>query len=215
MQAVLKHASGTELVFAIDSNARSTTWHDVLTNKRDKSLEEFLIANHLHIANEESCNTTFQTYRRASNIDLTIFNNSATKYLQGWVVYDRESCSYHNIIQYALGDELFQLTESNNSGKRYKVTQENMGKFLAKILQTLEHKSKGTGTEDKEVDRLEEILCQGVIRTPNIEAAVEELQEVLQQACRSSLTQMGTIGKALRHKPIPWWNQTLQPRERK
>jgi len=148
MQAVLKHASGTEMVFAIDSNARSTIWPDVLTNKRGKRMEEFLIGNHLHIANEESCNTTFQTSRGTSNIDLTIFNNSAIKYLQGWAVYDRESCSDH-IIQYALGDELFQLTESNNAGKRYTVTQENMGKFKAKVLQTLEQNTKGQGRKKK------------------------------------------------------------------
>ena len=83
MQAVLVHVSGTGTVFAIESNARSKTWHDVLTNKRCKKLEGFLIGNHLHIANEESCNTTFQTSRVASNIYLTIFNNSANKYLQG------------------------------------------------------------------------------------------------------------------------------------
>jgi len=41
MQAVTAHAKGTGIVFAIDSNARSTTWHDVLTNKRGKKMEEF------------------------------------------------------------------------------------------------------------------------------------------------------------------------------
>ena len=95
MDAVLKHANGSGAIFSIDSNARSTTWHDVLIG--GKKLEEFLIGNHLHIANEESCNTTFQTTRGASNIDLTIFNNTAIKYLQDWAVYDRESCSDHNI----------------------------------------------------------------------------------------------------------------------
>jgi len=47
-----------------------------------------------------------------------IFNNTAIKYLQDWAVYGGESCSDH-IIQYALGDEAFQATESNISGKRY------------------------------------------------------------------------------------------------
>jgi hypothetical protein len=82
MQAVTAHAKGTGIVFAIDSNARSTTWHDVLTNKRGKKMEEFLISNQLHIANIESSYTTFQTCRGASNIDLTILNNTAIKYLQ-------------------------------------------------------------------------------------------------------------------------------------
>jgi len=38
------HAKGVGIIFSIDSNARSTTWHDMLTNKRGKTLEEFLIS---------------------------------------------------------------------------------------------------------------------------------------------------------------------------
>jgi len=82
MQAVTAHAKGTGIVFAIESNARSTTWHEVLANKRGKKKEEFLISNQLHISNIESSYTTFQTCRGASNIDLTILNNTAIKYLQ-------------------------------------------------------------------------------------------------------------------------------------
>jgi len=88
MQAVMTHAKGMGIVFAIDSNARSTSWHDVLTNKRGKAMEEFLISKRLHIANEESSHTTFQTCRGASNIDLTVLSNTAINYLQDWAVYD-------------------------------------------------------------------------------------------------------------------------------
>jgi hypothetical protein len=84
--AVMTHAKGTGIVFAIDSKARSTTWNDVLTNKRGKKMEEFLISNHLHIMNEERCNSTFQPCRGARKIDLTIFNNTAIKYLQEWTI---------------------------------------------------------------------------------------------------------------------------------
>jgi hypothetical protein len=65
------------------------------------------------------------------------------------------------------------------------------------------------------VDKLEETWCQRVARAPNIETAVDELQDVLEQACQSSLTQIGTSGKALRHKPIPRWttNFTTQRKE--
>jgi hypothetical protein len=182
MQAVLTHANGTGTIFAIYTNARSTTWHDELTNKKGKKLEEFLVGNHLHIANEESCNTTFQTVRGASNIDLRILNNTAIKYLLDWTIYDQESCSDH-IIQYTLGDEAFQATESNNSGKRYNVTQENIGKLQAKVIQTLEQIAKETGTENNGVDNLEVTWCQRVTRAPNIETAVDELQDVLEQAC--------------------------------
>jgi hypothetical protein len=60
IQEILAHAKGTGTIFAIDSNARSKTWHDVLTNKRDKALEEFLISRQLYIANEEIYHKTFQ-----------------------------------------------------------------------------------------------------------------------------------------------------------
>jgi len=36
MQAIIMHANGVGIVFAVDSNARSTSLHDVLTNKRGK-----------------------------------------------------------------------------------------------------------------------------------------------------------------------------------
>ena len=183
MHAVLKHANGSGTIISIDSKAISTTWHDVMTNKRGKNLEEFLIGNRLHIANEESCNTTFQSTRGSSNIYLTIFNNTAIKYLQDRAVYDAESCSDNNIIRYAMGDEAFQATESNISGERYTLTQEYMGKFQAKVLQTLEQIAKETRTEEYNEDKLEEIWRQRVIRAPNIETAVDELQDVLEQAC--------------------------------
>jgi hypothetical protein len=32
MQAVMTHAKGMGIVFAIDSNARPTSWHNVMTN---------------------------------------------------------------------------------------------------------------------------------------------------------------------------------------
>jgi hypothetical protein len=63
-----------------------------------------------------------------------------------------------------------------------------MGKFQAKVIQTLENIAKETGTENSGVDKLEETWCQRVTRAPNIETAVDELQDVLEQACRSSLT---------------------------
>jgi hypothetical protein len=82
MQEIITYAKEKGIIFAIDSNARSTTWYDTLTNKRGKTMEEFITSRHLHIANEESHNTTFQTCRGASNIDLTVINNTALKIIQ-------------------------------------------------------------------------------------------------------------------------------------
>jgi len=38
----------------MDSNLRSRTWHDILSNGRGKKLEEFLISKQLFIMNEDS-----------------------------------------------------------------------------------------------------------------------------------------------------------------
>jgi len=103
IQEILTHAKGT--IFAVDSNERSTTWHDVLTNKRGKALEEFLISRQLYIANEESCYKTFQSGRGTSNIDLTISNNQTIGSINNWSIHEQESCSDHDILKYELGNE--------------------------------------------------------------------------------------------------------------
>jgi hypothetical protein len=53
----------------MDSNSRSRTWHDKLTNGRGKKLEEFLISKQIFIMDEESEMKTFQSSRGSSNID--------------------------------------------------------------------------------------------------------------------------------------------------
>jgi len=63
----------------MDSNSRFRTWHDKLTNGRDKKLEVFLISKQLFIMNEDSELNTFQSSRGLSNIDLTISNNKLLK----------------------------------------------------------------------------------------------------------------------------------------
>ena len=86
MQTILTHAKGVVIIFAIHSNAKSTAWHDVITNRRGKTLEEFLQSRQLHIAKEGSCCTMFRTCRGDSNIDLTVLNNRAIDFISDWAV---------------------------------------------------------------------------------------------------------------------------------
>jgi hypothetical protein len=72
-------AKGRGLLVTMDSNVRSKTWHDVTTNRRGRMLEEFLISNRLHILNEDSGLTTFESTRGTSNIDLTIAVSTMVK----------------------------------------------------------------------------------------------------------------------------------------
>jgi len=209
MEAVINHAKGIATIFAIDSNSRSTSWNDVLTNKRGRAVEEFITTNRLYIADEESCNTTFQNSRGASNIDLTILNNAAIKLIQEWDMYDKESCSDHNIIQYILGNEAFRPDVTNNEERRYAVTQKGLEKFQEMVIVTMENIARGSEKTDKSDDTLEEVLCRRMSSATTSEAAVEELHSVLDYACRSSFEQTGKTGRGFRHKTVPWWTTRL------
>jgi len=71
---ILQPANTRGSLITTDSNSRSRTWHDNLTNGRGRKLEEFLISKQLFIMNEDSEMTTFQSTTGSSNIDLTISN---------------------------------------------------------------------------------------------------------------------------------------------
>jgi len=75
LDAIIQHANDAGLLIAMDSNSRSTSWHDLLTNRRGRTLEEHLMSKQMHIMNEESHLTTFRSSRGTSNIDLTTINN--------------------------------------------------------------------------------------------------------------------------------------------
>jgi len=65
----LQFTKAEKLIMGVDSNSRSTMWNDKITNPRGKKLEEFVASHHLHVINEKSERTTFQSTRGKSNID--------------------------------------------------------------------------------------------------------------------------------------------------
>ena len=113
----------------------------------------------MHIANEDSCCTTFRTCRGASNIDLTVLNNQAIDFISDWAVHDQESCSDH-IIKYGLGNEnvTFQPTEINMVGARYKETQKDIAKFQGTFIQTMVQLLSRTNKAAGGVEKLDNTL---------------------------------------------------------
>ena len=75
IEAIIAYAKGEAVIIAMDSNCRSTSWHDSLTNRKGELLEEYLKSKQLNIINEESSLTNFNGGRGTSNIDITITNN--------------------------------------------------------------------------------------------------------------------------------------------
>jgi hypothetical protein len=58
---MLQYSKGSGILIAMDSNSRSTVWHDYQTNARGKTLEEYLISGDLNIMKEESELITFHS----------------------------------------------------------------------------------------------------------------------------------------------------------
>jgi hypothetical protein len=44
VDAILQHVKRVGAIISMDSNARSTSWHDTTTNNREKHLEEYIIS---------------------------------------------------------------------------------------------------------------------------------------------------------------------------
>jgi len=122
------------------SHARSNVWHDNQTKSRGKTLEEILTSRDLHIMDEESEKTTFQSRRGSSNIDLTVINNRLIQNFHDWEISEDESCSEHNIIKFKLGHETKQVTQHKHRGIRY-IIQEKTTTDSTKILKKLSERN--------------------------------------------------------------------------
>jgi hypothetical protein len=133
---ILRFSKGIGILIAMDSNCRSMAWHDNHTNPRGKTLEEYLTSRNLHIMNEESEQTTFQSRRGKSNIDLTIVNNQLLKNFNDWEISEDESCSDHNIIKFKIGHENNHAPQHNHTGTRYIIKEQNYSKFDKTLIAT-------------------------------------------------------------------------------
>jgi hypothetical protein len=99
IEAITQRVKGAGILIAMDSNSISNSWHDTLTNTRDRILEEFLMSKQLYIMKEESDYTTFRSCRGTSNINLTVISDQLLRTVVEWEISEQESCSDHGIIR--------------------------------------------------------------------------------------------------------------------
>ena len=137
IEKIAQHAKGEGALIAIDSNCRSSSWHDI-TNERVRILEEFLLSQQLYILNEESHQTTFPSTRGASNIDITVTNGRLLSTVTDWEISDQESCSDHSIIRYVIGQRTAPRFGKNNDEVRYKVNRVGRQKFQENLIRLTE-----------------------------------------------------------------------------
>ncbi|KAF2895213.1 hypothetical protein ILUMI_10962 [Ignelater luminosus] len=65
----------------VDSNSRSTSWYDTITNSRGLKLENFIASKSLYILNQDDNLPTYETITGSSNIDLTISTGAMLNHL--------------------------------------------------------------------------------------------------------------------------------------
>jgi hypothetical protein len=208
MEFAIQHAKGTAVLFATDSNARSTLWHDKFTNTRGRTLEEFLTSNQLYIVNKDSNNTTFRNSLGTSNIDLTIISTQLLNNVSGWTISDQESISDHNFIKLDIKQSRGKLQSEIIPKFRYKTDKESSTKFLANFHRILKTEFQIQHNDTNEED-LDDTLCSLMNKHTDVEKCIDDFSETIITACNLTFNRYRTTKKSAMHKTVPWWTTDL------
>jgi ribonuclease HI len=209
---ILQFAKGEKILIAMDSNSRSKTWHDRITNARGKKLEDYLSSRQLHIANSESEMFTFNNRCGSSNIDLTITNNNTIAEIKDWQICTDESCSDHNFIKFKIGttDNNYNYNYNyNHHGIRYIVKEERYLEYdqnLAQEIPKFFFKTLNYKGNEEETDM--NLSAAVTAQENNLERTVEALTDAMQSASRKTFKIINTQ-KKIKKKSVPWWTDSL------
>jgi ribonuclease HI len=214
MEAITQYSEGAGLLIAIDSNSRSSTWHDFRTNRRGKMLEEFIHSQQLYIINEESPQTTFRSTRGSSNIDITVVNRRLLSTVTDWEISDQESCSDHSIIRFDIGHKKEQPKENKYYEVKYITNKEDLKKFKNNLILIANRKLLDK-QNPRDPDDLDKMLRLRVSVGNEIEASIDEFYDVLEEACRGTF-QTSTVKKNNKtRRTVPWWTEELTTTRKK
>lgn len=196
---------GIGLLVAADSNSRSRLWYDVLSNKRGKDLEEFLIANQLYVMNEDNGLPTFQSSRGSSRVDLTLCNNTLVKEVLNWDSVIEESCSDHIIITFSIGSSAFKK-DVNHQGIRFIVREEDFKRFDENFLQGAREL---LNSKASNLSQLDQELRNFVSDHPDPEEPTRTFQDIVTTTCKKSFKSRTPTMKVINSKSVPWWTTEL------
>ena len=211
IDAILQFAKGEGTLIAIDSNSRSTTWYDTLTNTRGKKMEDYLASKQLYIINEESESTTYHSKRGKSNIDLTITNNRLLRAVNGWEISSEDSCSDHNFLKYNIGTVNCSQNshdEGNHLGIRYIEKDDKYDEFDRNLVQEAYKTFKNVKWEGS-TEELDMQLSTTASVVKDLEKFVDTFTETLQSTCRRTFKTISTSNKINKMKSVPWWTANL------
>jgi len=191
---ILQFAKGARILIATDSNSRSKTWHDKITNTRGKKLEEYLASRYLHIINEQREKFTFHNNRGSSNIDLTITNNNLIADLQEWEISEEESCSDHNFLKYNIGKANSYKNKYNYTCIRHIVKEDKFYEYDRKLEQEIPKIFKHIIYKGR-VEEMDMNLSTTAAKENDLERIVDLFTEAIQKACRETFKVINTQNK--------------------
>jgi D-hexose-6-phosphate mutarotase len=193
----------------MDSNSRSTTWHDVLTNSRGKLLDEFFVSNQLHVIKEDGPRTTFQSSKGSSNIDLTIVNKQMLAKIKDWEISEEESCSEHNIIKFNLNTANDKAQLHDVQGIRYIIKEHQHIEFQSKLLQSIS-KNFQIENDERNIEDMDKKLNSLLLTQHDIDTFLEKFDKTIQETCKKTLKHKKSLTKAAKGKSVPWRTDTLK-----
>jgi len=206
VDAILQHAKRVGAIIAMDSNTRSTSWHDTTSN-RGKHLEEYIISKQLHIMNEPSANATFESQTGKSNIDLTLVRSNILRRISDWKISDEESNSDHSIINYDIRTAMSH-NNTKPTGQKFTVNAKNMEKYQGNIHRTVEKMIREQSNKNSE-DDLDERLYKKILTDDHTAQQIEGFSEAMRRACEQSFKTTKTPEVTQKYKSVPWWTKEL------
>jgi len=192
VERLLKFTKRKKLLLAIDSNSRSTTWHDIKTNPRGKLLEEFLAYNQLHILNEDSERKIFQSCRWSSKIDLTIANNHMLAAIKDWKILEEENCWDQNIIEYNLTFNPDKEHKCNSQGPRFIMKEDQHADFQQNFRREL-LKNFETDNNGGNISEIDERLAEKLTSQEDVGLFVDRIENIIRTTCNETFKQYTSL----------------------
>jgi hypothetical protein len=207
-EQILNHANGHGLLIAVDSNARSKTCYDTITNERGKALEDFLTIYNLHIVNDRS-EPTFET-RGSSYVDLTIINDQLLRRVSDWTCGVQESCSDHKVLTFTLGMARQDppLDNTQHVGLRYIIKNDDFGKFEAALASNMITKFSNVNN-NKSLEKIDQELCDKLNSYEDVDELVDKAVSCITAACNTTFKVSKGATHVIKKNTVPWWTEEL------
>ena len=209
---ILQYTSGNSILITMDSNSRSSTWHDTQTNERGREMEEFLITRQLFIHNEKSELTTFQSSRGKSNVDLTISNGNLFGEIKNWKISEEESCSDNRILQFSKGQNKLNegLQETRYTGIKYRTKDKGRKKYLETLHPEVAKQVCGE-EQEQNTHEIDSKISTQVQSSEDTEDVIGKFSAAQTAACNKTFKVSRPLTKtnSSKHRTVPWWNDEL------